>query len=341
VCELVCICQSKGLEKSRVGCRWLTVAQPLQVDNHPMSDERHLKQIEASLRDIRQLHPRFETTIERLEKRLDDLGTGLEVSERKHDTIYWKYYAYQHLLIKLRLIIENNFRFVETLSLLATVRYVFEALVWLRVLRKDDRYGLVAYHHLGSISVQQAKEQKRKMEDEIHFYEKLAKDEQAMIEEMAKSRNAGRDLGKRFQFISEEVDRRARREFNLYADQAKVNGYSFQAFLLREKGLPQVEERMAIVAKEQADFESRVPGNIRPLTKQRWNWKAQAESVGMGKQYEFIYSHTSRMLHATPFSFAVHQKNLEFEEVHMLLEYLYVSLLDSVETVEKDIGAIH
>jgi hypothetical protein len=305
-----------------------------------MSDDRQLKQIEASLRDIRELHPRFEATIEQLEKRLDDLGTGLEVSERIYDTTYLKHYVYQHLLVKFRLIIENNFRFVETLSLLATVHYVFEALVWLRVLREDGRYGLVAHHQLGSASAQQAKEQKRKMEDEIHFYEKLAKDEEAaMREEMAKSRNAGQDLGKRFRLISEEVDRRARRAFNLYADQAKINGYSFQAFLLREKGLPQVEERIAIVVKEQADLERRVPGNTRPLTRHRWNWKAQAESVGMGKQYEFIYSHTSRMLHATPFSFAGNQKNLEFEEVHMFLEYLYVSLLDSVETAEKDIGA--
>jgi nucleotide-binding universal stress UspA family protein len=283
-------------------------------------------------------------TIERLEKRLADLGTRLEVSERKYNTTYWKYYAYHHLLIKLSLIIESNFRFVETLSLLATVRYVFEALVWLRVLRKDDRYGLVAYHHLGSIHAQQAKEQKRKMEDEIHFYEKLVKDEQVMMKELVKSRNAGQSLAhlaKGYRFISEEVDRRARREFNLYADEAKENGYSVQVLLLREQGLPRVEERIAIVATEQADLERRVPGNIRPLTKQRWNWKAQAESIGMGKQYEFIYSHTSRMLHATPFSFALNQKNLEFEEVRIFLEYLYVPLLDSVETVEKDIGAIH
>jgi hypothetical protein len=61
----------------------------------------------------------------------------------------------------------------------------------------------------------------------------------------------------------------------------------------------------------------------------------------MGKQYDFIYSQTSRMLHATPFSFAVNQKNLEVEEVQMFVEYSYVSLLDSVETVEKDIEAIH
>jgi hypothetical protein len=61
----------------------------------------------------------------------------------------------------------------------------------------------------------------------------------------------------------------------------------------------------------------------------------------MEKQYDYIYAHTSRMLHATPFSYAVNQKNLEFVEMHMFLEYIYVSLLDSLEVVEREIGAVH
>lgn len=307
----------------------------------PMSDARYLTQIQESLRDITQLNPRYVEAIERLEKRLDDLGAGMATTERKYHTSYWKFYAYQHLLIKLRLIIENNFRFVETLSLLATVRYVFEALVWLRVLLNDERYGLVAYHYLASISVQQAKEHKSKMENEIQFYEKLAKEENKMLNNAIAPKDTAKNLGETLRFIADEVDRRARREFNLYADQAKVNGYLFQAYLLREKELPRVEERIAIVTTEQADLEARLPPSIRPLTKQRWNWKERARSVGMEKQYDFIYSHTSRMLHATPFSFAVNQKNLEFVEVHMFLEYIYVSLLDAVETVEKDTGVTH
>jgi hypothetical protein len=44
------------------------------------------------------------------------------------------------------------------------------------------------------------------------------------------------------------------------------------------------------------------------------------------------------MLHATPYSFAVNQKNLEVVEVHIFLEYVYVSLLDVLEAVETDMG---
>ena len=56
-----------------------------------------------------------------------------------------------------------------------------------------------------------------------------------------------------------------------------------------------------------------------------------SESVGMSKQYDFIYSYTSRLLHATPVSFYTNQKNLEVIEMLMFLDYVYVSLLDIVE----------
>jgi hypothetical protein len=312
-----------------------------------MSDDRSLEQIKGSLRDIAELYPRYATAIERLEQRLTLLGTGEAIPERKYDTHperkydthIWKFYLYQNLLIKLRILIENNFRFVETLSLLATARYVFEALVWIRVLHKDERYGLVAYYHLGSLHVQQVKEHKNKMDGEIQFYERLAAEESRMLENTVKSNDSVQEIGEALRSVTDAVDRRARREFNLYADQAKVNGYLFQAHLLREKELPRIKERMDVVTRELAELEKRLPPSTRILVKHRWNWKDRAKSVGMEKQYEFLYSNTSRMLHATPFSFAVNQKNLEFIEVYMFLEYIYVSLLDAVEVIEKDTGA--
>jgi hypothetical protein len=127
-----------------------------------MSDDRQLKQIEASLRDIRELHPRFEATIERLEKRLDDLGTGLEVSERIYDTIYLNTRCTSTYSSNCALSSRTIFASSRHYLSWRTVRYVFEALVWLRVLRKDERYGLVAHHQLGSASAPQAKRTEKK-----------------------------------------------------------------------------------------------------------------------------------------------------------------------------------
>ncbi len=55
----------------------------------------------------------------------------------------------------------------------------------------------------------------------------------------------------------------------------------------------------------------------------------------MIEQYEFLYSYTSRLLHATPVSIFTNQKNLEPEEMRLFLEYVYVSMLDALELGEK------
>jgi hypothetical protein len=71
---------------------------------------------------------------------------------------------------------------------------------------------------------------------------------------------------------------------------------------------------------------------------QSWQWKQQAASVGMSDQYEFIYSFTSRLLHATPVSLTTNQKLLEPEEMHRFLEYIYVSILDIVDLAKQMLG---
>ena len=187
------------------------------------------------------------------------------------------------------------------MSLLATSRYIFEALVWARTIQKDERYSLVLYHQLAVNSVQQAMEHKNKVEDEILLFEHLSAEEDKLTKTLPKEDFNAENL----QFIEDEIDRRARREFSIYAEDAKLNGQSFQAYLLRQKGLVQIDARIVTVALEQKNLEDRLAPDVRQLTKLRWNWRQQAKSVGMDKQYDFIYSHTSRMLHATPFSFIV------------------------------------
>ena len=71
---------------------------------------------------------------------------------------------------------------------------------------------------------------------------------------------------------------------------------------------------------------------------QSWRWKEQAAIVGMSDQFEFIYSFTSRLLHATPVSLTTNQKLLEPDEMHIFLEYIYVSILDIVDLAKQMLG---
>jgi len=55
----------------------------------------------------------------------------------------------------------------------------------------------------------------------------------------------------------------------------------------------------------------------------------------MPDDFEFIYSYTSRLLHAGPVSITTNQQNLELGEMRMFLEYIHVRIGDIIEMAER------
>jgi len=70
------------------------------------------------------------------------------------------------------------------------------------------------------------------------------------------------------------------------------------------------------------------------MIKARWNWKTKASDTGMLTAYEFVYSFTSRLLHATPSSMFTNNKNLEESEMVLLCDYILISLMDALDITE-------
>ena len=52
------------------------------------------------------------------------------------------------LFVRVRLLLEQNFNFIETIGVIAVARYLFELSVWLKLFERDARYGLVYYAQL-------------------------------------------------------------------------------------------------------------------------------------------------------------------------------------------------
>ena len=61
----------------------------------------------------------------------------------KSDDKYWCNVAMNDSLAKLKLILNQNFFYIETMSLLAVTRYIHEMSIWLKLFDLDPRYGLV------------------------------------------------------------------------------------------------------------------------------------------------------------------------------------------------------
>ena len=218
----------------------------LKNDDETNPDHFLGEQIDRVITETRQLHGRFKMLISRFS---DELARDMRSSSRENlifNSRYWKKQIYHSSFIKLRLILENNLGYIETLSLLATTRYVFEVLVWLRIIEKDERFSLSFYAQVLDNQLRHLENYRNKVEAEIVFFEELEEEERRLSKE-AISRLRGtphdnpdqvaKNTSVALNSISWEIDRRARQNFRLYRREAQENGYGFQAYLMKNRAL--------------------------------------------------------------------------------------------------------
>src|ERR1035437_525871 len=197
------------------------------------------RKITDILNEILQLRTVLDITKSKLQAMIDDQGYLIVKKELKWSGKYWTFIAYADALNRLGLIIVQNFHFVETIGTLAVTRYVFEMLIWLRSLRDDQRYGLVYYAQIIAKQIYYYQDFANKLEKEGILLEMLGKEEGDRLKAVYEIIHAKTDkdlvpkaVEKAHAQISEETDRKARRLFCIYADQAKTNGHGYQAHLI-------------------------------------------------------------------------------------------------------------
>ena len=285
-------------------------------------------------------------TITKLQPQLDQMAEVFrEVPHSKDPDAFdkwsdqdWCRNAFGNALVRLRQFTEQNFRFIETMGLLAVARYVFELSIWLHLFRVDSRFGLIYYRQLLDTQLRYyrdtAKHLRREVELLKSFEQKDHQSTDALLKNVA-SENPVSNIGTSIRQAMNAVDAEASRKFSLFLDDAKTNGYGFQAYLVEKKALPQAEEAIRQIEYEIAEFQRHVPQEIQTLAPKRWEWWKMADKVGLITEYEYIYCYASKLLHATPASLTTNQKNLETPEVYIFLRYIYAKLLEILELAQQ------
>ena len=289
------------------------------------------------------------TVIEHLTLRLRDIVEKMDASfpiARERPGGYWKAVFLVNSLVRVRLFLEQNFYYIEPVSLLGSARYLFELTVWLKLLQQDARYGLVCYYELLRQQYDFYLASKKQSQREVSYLRDFEKAEEKLLQEtMSAAMNIPQGAERMAAIhqapttVAVAIDEDASRKFSLYAEQARQNGYGFQAHLVETKVVPSREKAVHDIERELRAFESQLAGDVRALAEKRWNWKKQAEKVGMGEEYEFIHTYTSLLMHATPVSIITDQKNLELEEVRMFLKYVRVRIIDAIRMAEDFVAA--
>jgi hypothetical protein len=290
---------------------------------------------------IRGLHQLFEQTINELRGDLDRYQSQWPSDDRLRRADYWQCLIAYNSCIRLRQIIEANFLFIETLALLATVRYILELSIWLKLVTTRDAYAIAYYGRLLEKKVEHAERQRTQISREVGLLGELERLDELATEEAIKeierrgSAITADEVRELMQGGSTKVDRQAARTFSLYAEQGKTDGFGFTAHLIGERAAPHAanQEQSAKAALE--EFFRWCPEDALALVKRGWKWNREAKEAGMEGAYDFLYSYVSRLLHATPVSVITDQKHLEPEEIVIFLRYVYGALLDALDLVSE------
>jgi len=278
---------------------------------------------------------------------LDALAKRLRTPEilaafNKSDHNSWCISVAGDSLVRLRIFTEQNFNFVETIGIVAVSRYIFELSVWLHLFKLDPRYGLVYFSQLLDTQQRHFQAERAQLAREVALlksfdYREKKSQEQALanINDPSSSDEEKQALLSTLRSLSDEIDAEASRRFSIYAKSAQINGYGFQAHLVETKAVPQVDKALAEIAVEKDWFDATLPQDVKRLIPRRWQWRQMAEKVGLTDEYDYIYSFTSKLLHATPASITTDQKNLELAEMQIFLKYIDVKMAD-VEVLAKE-----
>lgn len=286
---------------------------------------------------IKALHPTLE---ERKEALRTDLGRFPDVETVHTDAAFWKTRILFDAMVKLRLLVENNFHVIETMGVLSLTRYIFELSVILKNINADGNFVFLYVQKMKRQECEHFEEYLRHIEAEIALYKSMWAAEKAAHEKITaqdlptgkltarNSRRMGKKVSQAMKRSSDFIDQSLEFQFALYADDAARNGYGFQAHLMEQQVIPHVQEKHEEAKASYETIKLAWKDRIAAFNSnfQKWRWKEMAERVHMEREYDFIYSYTSRLLHALPHSLTTDQKNLEDTEVLMFLKYVEVQM---------------
>lgn len=292
------------------------------------------EKISSIISRVIELRPMLSETIEKLRNEIA-IEEAHYAGRFKYSETYWQLVMYSDALIKLRVLTERNFTYIESFSLLAVTRYLVELSIWIRLLSQDKRYGLLYYRMLIKDSQDYWEHQINQLQREITLLKRFESKEKSEIQQ-ALSHDPNLEA---LRAILDNIDQEAAELFSVYEDDAQKNGYGFQAFLIEQKALPHARAALNEANAEMKEFDISLAGFIEDIRPQGpWKWEEMAKRSDMKDEYDFIYSYTSRMLHAKPFNLTTDQKSLEDIEVYLFLRYCLVKIVEALQLVR---GQLH
>lgn len=247
-------------------------------------------------------------SIKALEPRLEQLGAVARTRVRAlastrtepQEIERWCHQINHDSITRVRNLIENNFHAIETLALLSLARYMFELNVQLKQIDQDATFALVYA--------------RRVMEQQVEFYDRLADQLKAEADLYLK---LGKARATRDELLAAIADRTC-----LYQDELERMHILQVAMVVDTQARKHALEQSQLNKASLAEFDTKWSVRLKDPKYSQRKWDKRANSVGMQEDYAFIYSYTSRLMHATPASISTAQQVLQDSEFLLFMRYV-------------------
>lgn len=212
----------------------------------------------------------------------------------------WCHQINHDSITRVRNLIENNFHAIETLALLSLARYMFELNVQLKQIDQDASFALVYA--------------RRVFEQQVEFYDRLADQLKAEVDLYLR---LGKAQASRGEVLAAVANRTC-----LYQDELERMHILQVAMVVDTQARKHALEQSELNRASLAEFNSKWTSRLKDPKYSQKKWDKRATSVGMQEDYAFIYSYTSRLMHATPVSISTAQQVLQDSELLLFMRYV-------------------
>ncbi|MFZ4798910.1 MAG: hypothetical protein ACOYMA_15525 [Bacteroidia bacterium] len=254
-------------------------------------------------------------------QRLDEIFNKIESLESiiKSIGLAERLYLSREIISKLKVLISDTINANDLLSKYATLRYILETMINVKLLNLEETYTFILYYSIFSVQVEKTKKFISRIDQEIEIakkYDEREKKETAelmnKIDLKADSKIYLEELNK----ITVNIDLDSDYESVIFWDDYKNNGYAFTAHLIETKIKSEYQTRLNELTEKLNKVKTQLYKNnkinllfgftseedVYVKLKDKRRWVDKADAVGLSNDYQLIYDLSSSIIHSTVYS---------------------------------------
>jgi hypothetical protein len=237
-----------------------------------------------------------------------------------------RFYISKEIISKLKILISDTTKTNDLLSKYATLRYILETLIIVKLLNLEEIYTFKLYYSIFLVQVEKTEKFISRINQEIEIaknYDEREKKEQSELMSRINLKTDSSIYHEELNKITAKIDNDSDFESVIFWGDYKNNGYGLTSHLIATKIKSEYEKRLSELTEKLNQVKTNVYNDNRikslfgfksaedvfnklkdtkPGSNQFRTWKNKAEAVGLENDYELIYDLSSSIIHSTVYS---------------------------------------